>query len=155
MRINAALGAKCPGFIALIDLILSIPSTSAEAERGFSQMKVIKSDWRSRLRDTALSDLMLVLLETSAKLKDFDPTEAMYLWLHGGSRSRRPEYLEHAHSAQSQMDTDGTQESEYSDTDHHGMMQDCLDDESGINWDDLETETSKKLEDLEICSESD
>ena len=40
----------CPNILSLIDLILSIPAHSADAERGFSEMKLVKSDWRSNLR---------------------------------------------------------------------------------------------------------
>ena len=36
--------------LQLIDLVLSLPASSADCERGFSLAKVIKSDWRSRLK---------------------------------------------------------------------------------------------------------
>ena len=46
----------------LIDLILTLPAHSAYAERGFSEMKLVKSDWRSCLRPSILSDLLFTML---------------------------------------------------------------------------------------------
>ena len=40
-------------------------------EQGFSLTKVIKSDWRSRLRDTMVTDLMTIQLH-SPEIADFD-----------------------------------------------------------------------------------
>ena len=84
---------RSSGVLVLVDLILSIPSTSdsVEAEPGFSQMKVIKNDWRSRLHDSSLSDLMMAAMETP-DIQNFDPTPAIHLWMNLGSRSRRPEH---------------------------------------------------------------
>lgn len=62
--VNARLGSQCPEVLQLIDLIQSLPCSSSEAERGFSKMKIVKTDWRSKLSDTSLSDLMTVALET-------------------------------------------------------------------------------------------
>lgn len=90
-QVNEGLGNRCPNVLALVDLILSLPASSAEAERGFSQMGLVKSDWRSRLLDTSLSDLLVVKLRTPDIL-DFDPTEAVALWLSDGMRSRRPNF---------------------------------------------------------------
>ena len=51
-QVNDDLGDKRPSVHPLIDLVLSLPASSAEAERGFSLMKIIKTDWRSRQQMT-------------------------------------------------------------------------------------------------------
>jgi hypothetical protein len=50
----------CSNLLCLVDLILTIP---ADAERGFNRLKMDKSDWRSKLSDTNLSDQMTIMLE--------------------------------------------------------------------------------------------
>ena len=57
-------------------------------------MKLIKTDWRSRLTDTHLSDLMQVHLE-GAEIPQFDPKKAIHLWYSnsGGSRTRRLDFV--------------------------------------------------------------
>ena len=52
-------------------------------------MKFVKSDWRSRLSDTHLSDLMTFVLETP-DVDQFDPSSAVKHWNHAGPRARRP-----------------------------------------------------------------
>ncbi|XP_070547018.1 zinc finger protein 862-like [Ptychodera flava] len=87
-QVNNALSEKCPNVLGLIDLILAIPASSAEAERGFSLMKSTKTDWRSTLKDTSLSDLMMVQL-MSPPISEFDPHEAINFWLN--DKHRRPQ----------------------------------------------------------------
>ena len=65
--------------LQLVDLLLSLPASSADCERGFSLTKVIKSDWRSRLRDTMATDLMTVQLH-SPEIGDFDPASSILRW---------------------------------------------------------------------------
>ncbi|ELU00533.1 hypothetical protein CAPTEDRAFT_185334 [Capitella teleta] len=65
--------------LGLIDLWLTLPASSAEAERVFSQLKIVKSDIRSKLQDTRVSDLLTIQL-CSPSIEDFDPTEAIHLW---------------------------------------------------------------------------
>ena len=55
--INRLLRHQCPDILSLVDLILSLPASTEDCERGFSQMKLVKSDWRSRLSTTTLCDL--------------------------------------------------------------------------------------------------
>ena len=78
--------------LAVMDLVLSLPSHSADAERGFSEMKLIKTDWRSCLRPEVLSDLLFVLFH-SAEIEHFDPIPAVNVWTNAGTRSRRPEIV--------------------------------------------------------------
>ena len=42
-------------------------------------MKLVKSDWRSKLKSETLSDLLTVQL-SSQSIKEFDPTPAIELW---------------------------------------------------------------------------
>jgi hypothetical protein len=45
----------------LIDLLLSLPACSAEAERVFSRLKQVKNDIRFKLMDSGVSDLLTIL----------------------------------------------------------------------------------------------
>ena len=66
----------CSNLLCLVDLILTIP---ADAERGFNRLKMDKSDWRSKLSDTNLSDQMTIMLE-GPSIVMFDPASAINLW---------------------------------------------------------------------------
>ncbi|KAL5496819.1 hypothetical protein EMCRGX_G013181 [Ephydatia muelleri] len=77
---------SCPNVLQLVDLLLSLPASSADCERGFSLTKVIKSVWRSRLRDTMVTDLMTIQ-QHSPEIADFDPTPSILRWK--GSCKRR------------------------------------------------------------------
>jgi len=90
-NINRVLGKRCPNILALVDLLLSLPAGSVEAERGFSQMNLVMSDWRSCLLDTSLSDQLTVVLECP-DVSAFDPSEAIHMW-NSGIRSRRTSYM--------------------------------------------------------------
>ena len=69
----------CSNLLCLVDLILTIPASSADAERGFNRLKIAKSDWRSKLSDTNLSDQMTIMLE-GPSIAMFDPAPAINLW---------------------------------------------------------------------------
>ena len=43
-------------------MIPTIPATSVEAERGFSVMKRVKTDYRNKLRNLAMNDLLRIIL---------------------------------------------------------------------------------------------
>ena len=59
--------------------MLTLPASSAEVERGFSQLKILKSDIRSTLSEERLNDLLAVKL-LSADIQNFDPLPAIELW---------------------------------------------------------------------------
>ena len=67
---------QLPNVLGLIDLIFTIPTSTAECEMGFSGMKKVKSDRRARLNTSILSDLMLVHLEEGPFIDDFEPLRA-------------------------------------------------------------------------------
>ena len=69
----------CSNLLCLVDLILTIPASSADAERGFNRLKIAKSDWRSKLSDTNLSDQMTIMLE-GPSIVMFYPAPAINLW---------------------------------------------------------------------------
>ncbi|XP_051803965.1 zinc finger protein 862-like isoform X3 [Acanthochromis polyacanthus] len=48
--------------LAVMDLVLTIPGSSAECERGFRQVKTIKTDVRSTLGEASLSDQLKIKL---------------------------------------------------------------------------------------------
>ena len=92
-NVNSALDGQrgqYKNILALMDLLLTLPASSAEAERGFSQLKNVKTKLRTRLTAERVTDLLTVQLNAPS-IKDFDPTEAIQLWNNPGrQRSRRP-----------------------------------------------------------------
>ena len=73
-----------------VDLILTIPASTADCERGFSAMKRIKTDWRCSLATSTLADLMCILLECSP-IDLYDPSKACNLW--ADDMIRKPTYV--------------------------------------------------------------
>ncbi len=98
-------------FLSLVDLILTVPASTADCERGFNQMKLVKSDWRSRLTSRSLCDLLTVQL-SSPSIENYDPTPAIQLWHQASIRPRRPEFMEGKKNAQ-----ESTSETSESDSD--------------------------------------
>ena len=78
-----------PNMLSLVDLILSIPASSAEVERGFSQLKLIKSANRSKMSQKSLNDNLAIKLSLGSD-EEFDPDPAIEHWLGCGKRPRRP-----------------------------------------------------------------
>ena len=77
--INQLYKDVAPNVLRLVDLLLTIPATSAEAERGFSIMKMVKTDKRNRMQGASLNTLMrIVLLSPPEDL--FEPLPAVHLW---------------------------------------------------------------------------
>lgn len=72
----------------LVDLILCLPSSSSECERGFSLMKHIKTDFRNKMKCSTLSDLMRVHLH-SDPIETFDPTDAISDWYKVSAEAKR------------------------------------------------------------------
>ncbi|XP_019619829.1 PREDICTED: zinc finger protein 862-like [Branchiostoma belcheri] len=71
----------------ILRLVLVIPIHTAECERSFSLMNVVKSDWRTRLDPHTLTSLMAISLDNNT-VSTFDPLPAVGLWWAG--RRRRP-----------------------------------------------------------------
>jgi hypothetical protein len=51
-------------------------------------MKLVKSDWRSCLRPSILSDLLFIMLH-AYDIPSYDPTDVINLWNLTGQRIRR------------------------------------------------------------------
>ena len=77
--------------LSLIDLLNTIPASSADAERGFNRHKTTKSDWRSKLVDHRLADQLYIMLE-SPKILEYDPLPAITLWNQLPRRIRYSDY---------------------------------------------------------------
>lgn len=63
--------------------------SSAEAERGFSRLKCLKTNLRSRLNQTTLNHALSIKLH-SKNVRDYDPKPAIHYWNHRSIRQRRP-----------------------------------------------------------------
>lgn len=65
--------------------------SSAEAERGFSQLKCLKTNLRSiaRLNQTTNNHALSIKLH-SKNVRDYDPKPAIHYWNHRSIRQRRP-----------------------------------------------------------------
>lgn len=98
-----------------VDFILTLPSHSADCERGFSTMKKVKTDWRSSLKSDTLSDLMLVQLH-SVDLDHFDPLPSINHWMTSGARKRRPNYERNNEPGTSATKEESASDSSDSDT---------------------------------------
>lgn len=78
-EINYKYGTNQSNVLSLVDLVLTLPAHSADCERGFSRLNYVKNDWRSRLGNVAVSDLLYIMLHTP-DVKQFDPFPAIRLW---------------------------------------------------------------------------
>ncbi|XP_029628081.1 uncharacterized protein LOC115205845 [Salmo trutta] len=94
-RVNRSHRRSCPDLLALVDLLLSFPASTAECERGFNTMKQVKTDWRSNLKSDTLSDLLMVQL-SSSEIREYDLIKAGMLWHQDSVRIRRPDFMDHA-----------------------------------------------------------
>lgn len=92
-EVNRKLRGSCPDILDLVDLVLCMPASTADCERGFNAMKMVKSDWRSSLNCETLSDLLMVHL-SSPSIKEFDPSPAVEVWHASSLRSRRQDLME-------------------------------------------------------------
>ncbi|XP_076121139.1 zinc finger protein 862 isoform X2 [Alosa pseudoharengus] len=75
----------------LVEILLILPISAAQCERGFSAQKRIKSSLRSSLHVSTTEDLIRISTE-GPSLERFDPTKCAENWLSAGKRSRRPGY---------------------------------------------------------------
>ena len=78
--------------LQMAEIMLVIPISSAQCERGFSALKRIKSDVRSSLHMFTTKILIHISMEGSkigAELEQFNSTPSVVKWLNSGQRSRR------------------------------------------------------------------
>jgi hypothetical protein len=69
-----------PNMRKLVELMLVISPSTAECERGFSQMKLIKTELRNSLTDDSLRILMTIK-HHGPSLEDFNADRAINYWL--------------------------------------------------------------------------
>lgn len=77
--VNSVYLRKYPNILTLVDLVLTLPSSSAEAECGFSQMKRAKSQTHAAIKAESMTDLLIIQLN-SPDINNFDPRKAIHLW---------------------------------------------------------------------------
>ena len=65
----------CRNVLGLLDLLITLPATSVECERGFSSLRLIKSDWRNRLSSESLNAVMRIYLDSPAE-ENFNPSHS-------------------------------------------------------------------------------
>ena len=75
-----------------------MPSHSDDAERGFSALKKVKTDWRGSLKDRSLNDEMTILLNSHDE-SSLNSMTAIYHWNNSSARSRRPDSARPRHQA--------------------------------------------------------
>ena len=84
-QVNRRFRSEYPRILDLFDVILTIPATSTACERGFSHMKLIKSEKRSSMKEESLSNSLMIKLE-GPSIKEFDPLPAIELWFNKAHR---------------------------------------------------------------------
>lgn len=94
-RVNRSHQHSCPDLLALVNLLLSFPASTAECERGFNTMKQVKTDCWSNLKSDTLSDLLMVQL-SSPEIREYDLIKAVMLWHQDSVRSKRPDFMDRA-----------------------------------------------------------
>lgn len=69
-----------PLVMLVFETLSCLPPTSVSCETTFSQMKLIKTSRRTRLRNTTLNNLLLIKLE-SPNVADYTPDKAVEKWM--------------------------------------------------------------------------
>ena len=112
-EINRRYFQELPNLLPLVDMVLTLPSTSADCERGFSAMKRIKTEHRASLLPSSLDDLMMVNIN-APPIAEFDPQRAIDDWIH--KKERRIQKDNCAQDA-----TDKSESSDESDCDNESV----------------------------------
>ena len=78
---------SCKNFMALVEIMMTISTSTAVVERGFSHMNIVKSSTRTLLGNDTLNNLLEIKLNGES-IKEFNPDEAIVHWLNTGSKMR-------------------------------------------------------------------
>ena len=70
---------KWRNVLALSELVFSLPFSNGQVERMFSMMKIIKTDRKTSIHTSTLSDLLEIQVE-GPPLATFSPDRAVKLW---------------------------------------------------------------------------
>ena len=73
----------------LVEIMIALPISTAQCERGFSAQGRIKTAARTRLNPETVGDLIRISLE-GPDIANFDPTVYAESWLNESTRARRP-----------------------------------------------------------------
>jgi hypothetical protein len=87
--LNQRIGKRFPDIFHFIELCLCAPYSNATVERFFNYMKIVKTDWRSKLNESNLESLLRIKVQ-GPNLNDFAETlcpKAVHLWR--GEKERR------------------------------------------------------------------
>ena len=80
--------SKWPNILHLCELLFSLPFSSGYVERMFSMMKIIKTNKRTNLKSSTLSDLLDIKAE-GPPLADFSADKSVALWWNACKTTRR------------------------------------------------------------------
>ena len=79
--------------LAIIDLVLTLPSSFSVNERGFSEMKLTKTNVRSRTNNATLNNSMVIQMATP-EVKQFDCDPAIHKCVNSSTVTRRQLFKE-------------------------------------------------------------
>ena len=79
---------KWPNLIHLSELLFSLPFSNGHVERMFSALKIVKTNRRTKLKTSTLSDLLDVK-EEGPPLRDFNADKAVSMWWDACKTTRR------------------------------------------------------------------
>ena len=80
---------KWPNVLILSELAFSLPFSNGRVEQIFSSLKILKTSRRTNMQGDTLNDLLEIYVE-DPPLSSFCPDEAIELWWHDCTTSRRP-----------------------------------------------------------------
>jgi hypothetical protein len=83
--------SRVPNILSLVDLVLSLPAGTSECERGFSQMKIIKNQWRNKLKSSSMTLLMTIQLHSEC-VAEWNPEKSIFHW--NRNAKKRPCFME-------------------------------------------------------------
>ena len=66
--------------LSIISLILTLPASTSESEKGFSLMKITKTDHRYKMKTSTLGDL-LTIRQCTPSVRDYNPDAANEAWM--------------------------------------------------------------------------
>ena len=113
LQVNRRSRNEYPHVLNFFDLILTIPATSTACERGFTHMKLVKSQQRSSFKEDIVSDCLMIKLEGDS-IKDFNPDASIQYWFDviarrpGGSKAMKN--IKHAKEAVTVIEASTSQE---------------------------------------------
>ena len=124
---------KWRNVLAVSELVFSLPFSNGQVERIFSMMKMIKTDKRTSMHTSTLSDLLEIQVE-GPPLASFSPARAVELWWEDCKTTQRVnqaprrEYRRRVTSTESSSGAPSSSESSSTDTEEALSLDD---------WDDL------------------